>query len=58
MWSLDDAEGACPECDDNALAGPVPRGDRYPTGHRHPPAHDGCRCLLLPVAAPEGGADG
>ncbi len=62
VWSLDDADGACPECDDNALAGPVPRGDRYPTGHRHPPAHDGCRCLLLPVAEPadepDGGADG
>lgn len=55
-WVLDDVDGACPECADNALAGPVVRGDRYPTGHRHPPAHDGCRCLLRPAARED--ADG
>ena len=48
-WSLDDVDTACPECADNALAGPVTRGERYPTGHRHPPAHDGCRCTLAVV---------
>jgi len=42
--------GACPDCDDNALAGPVPRGSPYPTGQAHPPAHPGCRCLLVVVA--------
>ncbi len=52
-WVLDDADAACPECADNALAGPVARGDAYPTGHRHPPAHDGCRCALRPVAEPD-----
>ena len=30
----------------NAEAGPRPCGEAFPTGHRHPPAHAGCRCLL------------
>ena len=47
-WAPED-DDACPECGDNALAGPVARGARYPTGHRHPPAHDGCRCVLRPA---------
>ncbi|HMQ26475.1 MAG TPA: hypothetical protein PKA98_10850, partial [Acidimicrobiales bacterium] len=53
VWVLDDVDAASPECADNALAGPVARGDRYPAPHRHPPAHDGCRCLLRPVGDDE-----
>ncbi|HEX9968575.1 MAG TPA: hypothetical protein VGB03_00425, partial [Acidimicrobiales bacterium] len=49
-WIVDDVGGPCPDCDDNALAGPTPRGEEYPTGRLHPPAHAGCRCLLAPVA--------
>jgi DivIVA domain-containing protein len=45
-WVVDDDVAECPDCDDNALAGPVPSGDAFPTGHPHPPAHAGCRCLL------------
>lgn len=45
-WALDDADEACPDCADNALAGPVVRGGAFPTGHHHPPAHAGCRCGL------------
>src|SRR5205823_1212279 len=41
-WVVDDQGGACPDCDDNALARPAPAGDEYPTGQRHPPAHVGC----------------
>ncbi len=48
-WLVDD-DGPCPDCDDNALAGPTPRGEPFPTGQLHPPAHLGCRCRL--VAAP------
>lgn len=48
-WLVDD-EGPCPDCEDNALAGPTPRGEPFPTGQLHPPAHLGCRCLL--VASP------
>jgi hypothetical protein len=49
-WVVDVAEGGCPDCDDNALAGPTPKGERYPTGQAHPPAHMGCRCLVVPLA--------
>ena len=41
-------EGTCPDCDDNALE-PTVRGESFPTGQPHPPAHPGCRCLLVPV---------
>lgn len=47
-WVVDD-EAPCPDCDDNLLAGDVVKGKQYPTGQRHPPAHPGCCCLLLPV---------
>lgn len=49
-WLVDD-DGPCPDCDDNALAGPTPRGEAFPTGQLHPPAHLGCRCLLAPAPA-------
>ena len=31
------------------LGGAVAVGQPFPTGHRFPPAHLGCRCLLLPA---------
>ncbi|MET0421147.1 MAG: DivIVA domain-containing protein [Acidimicrobiia bacterium] len=39
-------EGKCPDCDDNALE-PTTRGESFPTGQAFPPAHPGCRCLLV-----------
>jgi hypothetical protein len=50
-WIVDDGGVQCPDCDDNALAGPLRRGDVFPTGHPCPPAHAGCRCLLTPAEA-------
>ena len=50
-WLVDDDEGACPDCDDNALAGPATKGTVFPTGQAYPPAHAGCRCLLIPSTA-------
>jgi hypothetical protein len=50
-WVVNDDVAECPDCDDNALAGPVPSLEDYPTGHPHPPAHAGCRCLLVPANA-------
>jgi DivIVA domain-containing protein len=50
QWVVDPAEGGCADCDDNALAGPTPKGEAYPTGQPHPPAHAGCRCLVLPAS--------
>jgi DivIVA domain-containing protein len=38
--------GKCPDCDDNALE-PTTRGEKFPTGQPYPPAHPGCRCLLV-----------
>jgi DivIVA domain-containing protein len=50
-WVVDDDGDECPDCDDNALAGATVRGESFPTGHAHPPAHPGCRCLLAPATA-------
>jgi len=49
VWIVDDDGGPCPDCDDNGLAGATPAGSEYPTGQTHPPAHPGCRCLLVPA---------
>lgn len=49
-WLVDDGGAPCPDCDDNALAGAVPPGEEFPTGHVHPPAHPGCRCLAVPAS--------
>ncbi len=43
------AVGGCADCDDNALE-PTVKGEAFPTGQAHPPAHPGCRCLLAPAA--------
>ena len=48
-WMVDPAAECCSECEDNSLAGAVTRGDDFPAGHPHPPAHPGCRCLVSPV---------
>jgi DivIVA domain-containing protein len=48
-WVAEDADGPCSDCDDNALGGPVVRGEAFPTGQLYPPAHRGCRCLLVLV---------
>lgn len=47
-WMVDPVAKCCSECDDNALGGVVVRGEEFPTGHQHPPAHAGCRCLVGP----------
>lgn len=39
-------DAPCPDCEDNGLSGPQPPDQEFPTGHQHPPAHPGCRCLL------------
>ena len=49
-WLVDPSCEACPDCDDNALAGDVAHGDSYPTGDTRPPAHQDCRCLVVPAS--------
>jgi DivIVA domain-containing protein len=48
-WVSDRSHDVCADCDDNTLGGAVAAGEPFPTGHRFPPAHLGCRCLLLPA---------
>jgi hypothetical protein len=48
-WVVEDTDGPCPDCDDDALAGGLPKGEAFPTGQPYPPAHTGCRCLLVPI---------
>jgi hypothetical protein len=49
-WLVDHSCDACPDCDDNALAGDVTKGDAFPTGDTCSPAHPDCRCLVVPAA--------
>jgi hypothetical protein len=39
--------GQCPDCDDDALEHAM-KGQPFPTGQTHPPAHPGCRCVAVP----------
>ncbi|MEQ1874830.1 MAG: DivIVA domain-containing protein [Ilumatobacteraceae bacterium] len=49
-WAVDPGGPACPDAEDNALAGAVGAGDPFPTEHISAPAHEGCRCMLLLAA--------
>lgn len=48
-WVVSDGDTPSPDCDDNALAGSVPRGEPFPTGHTAPPLHPACRCMVVPT---------
>ncbi len=48
-WEVAGDGADCPDCGDNALSEPQRNGEKFPTGHLQPPAHPGCRCLLVPV---------
>ncbi len=48
-WVLAGTGHDCADCEDNALAESLEAGAEFPTGHRHPPAHAGCRCLIVTV---------
>ena len=47
----DSGDAPCPDCEDNGLNGSLRPGEAFPTGHLHPPAHPGCRCVLV-ITAP------
>jgi cell division septum initiation protein DivIVA len=47
-WVMATSTG-CSDCHDNALAGAMPIAEGFPTGHAYPPAHSGCRCLVVPA---------
>jgi hypothetical protein len=48
-WLVDRTSDPCPDADDNALAGAVCKGEAFPTGDHCPPAHLGCRCMVVPA---------
>jgi hypothetical protein len=52
-WLVDRGGDPCPDADDNALAGSVCKGQAFPTGDRCPPAHPGCRCMVVPLDWPQ-----
>ena len=49
VWMVDGDSPCCGDCADNSLAGSVTKGQDFPTGHAHPMAHAGCRCLIGPA---------
>ena len=48
-WAVDPMQ-PCADGEDNALGGPTPAGEPFPTGHLSAPAYVGCRCALAPAA--------
>jgi len=48
-WMVDPNGPPCADAEDNSLAGATALGSDFPTGHSHPIAHTGCRCLVTPT---------
>ena len=48
-WMVDPNGPPCADAEDNSLAGATALGSEFPTGHTHPIAHSGCRCLVTPI---------
>ena len=48
-WMVDPNGPPCADAEDNSLAGATALGSDFPTGHAHPIAHSGCRCLVTPT---------
>jgi len=48
-WMVDPNGPPCADAEDNSLAGATALGTDFPTGHAHPIAHTGCRCLVTPT---------
>jgi cell division septum initiation protein DivIVA len=48
-WMVDSNGPSCADAEDNSLAGSTDLGSEFPTGHIHPTAHAGCRCLIAPI---------
>jgi DivIVA domain-containing protein len=46
-WVVDPSGPQCPDAEDNALAGTISAGERFPTDHTCAPAHSGCRCMIV-----------
>lgn len=47
-WVVDPSSNVCPVCQGNASAGRRRIGSAYPSGDTESPAHDRCRCQVIP----------
>lgn len=56
-WILGSGHDDEDECDENAMAGPIPLDEAFPSGDDAPPAHPRCTCDVLPVVE-EGKTEG
>lgn len=54
QWIL--SVDACPICEENADASPIPIDGIFPSGDERPPAHPNCRCAVSGARAPEDAA--
>ena len=50
-WVVASSGQGCAECVANSAATPRKAGTEFPSGHRHPPVHAGCRCALVTANA-------
>ena len=50
-WLTSHMPGVCGDCGDNEAQGPIPVGEVFLSGHRGPPEHPQCMCVLVPVWA-------
>ena len=48
-WVTSEDERTCNICLSNEAAGKIGLGEEFPSGHTHAPAHQRCRCFLIPV---------
>jgi len=52
-WVTAGDDRVCGVCQSNAVAGAIPVNQVFPGGAMHPPQHEGCRCVVVPVMLPE-----
>ena len=50
VWVMPPGHPSSPDCADNELGGPTPRGSAFPTGHLAPPLLPGCSCVVVPAS--------
>ncbi len=48
-WSTANDQNVCDICKKNESVGDIPIKAKFPSGHLHPPAGYGCRCIIQQV---------
>lgn len=57
-WSTSEDGDTCEDCEGNADEGDVDLEDDFPSGDDAPPAHPGCRCVVVAVIRDESESNG